>query len=53
MSRAPRVISGDDLAVEALEMLNANRITAVLVTDAANTPVGIVHLHDLLRVGVA
>lgn len=53
MSRTPRVISGDDLAVEALEMLNANRITAVLVTDAARRPIGIVHLHDLLRTGVA
>lgn len=53
MNRAPRTISGDDLAVEALEMLNANRITAVMVTDSGNHPIGIVHLHDLLRVGVA
>ena len=53
MNRKPRTISGDDLAVEALEMLNANRITAVLVTDGEKRPVGIVHMHDLLRVGVA
>lgn len=53
MTRNPRVISGDDLAVEALEMLNANRITAVMVVDVARRPVGIVHMHDLLRTGVA
>lgn len=53
MSRNPRTISGDDLAVEALEMLNRNRITAVLVVDETKKPVGIVHLHDLLRLGVA
>lgn len=53
MSRNPRVISGDDLAVEALEMLNSNRITAVMVVDAKKKPVGIVHMHDLLRTGVA
>jgi len=53
MSRNPRVISGDDLAVEALEMLNSHRITAVMVVDAKKKPVGIVHMHDLLRTGVA
>ena len=53
MSRAPRVISGDDLAVEAIEMLNVNRITAVMVTDSERRPTGIVHMHDLLRAGVA
>ncbi len=53
MSRKPRTISADDLAVEALEMLNRNRITAVLVVDGTDRPEGIVHLHDLLRLGVA
>ena len=36
----------------ALEILNSSKITALIVTDA-NKPVGIVHLHDLLRAGVA
>lgn len=53
MSRAPRTISGDDLAVEAIEMLNRHRITAVFVVDAERRPAGIVHMHDLLRLGVA
>jgi len=53
MTANPRVITADALAVEALEMLNSNRITAVMVTDGEHRPVGIVHMHDLLRLGVA
>jgi arabinose-5-phosphate isomerase len=40
------------LASEAVEMLNASKITVVVVTDG-NKPVGIVHVHDALRAGVA
>ena len=40
------------LASEALEILNSSKITALIVTDASR-PVGIVHLHDILRAGVA
>ncbi|WP_291852608.1 KpsF/GutQ family sugar-phosphate isomerase [Bradyrhizobium sp.] len=52
MTRSPKTISRDLLASEALEILNSSKITALIVTDA-NKPVGIVHLHDLLRAGVA
>jgi arabinose-5-phosphate isomerase len=52
MTKNPKTIGGDLLASEALEILNASKITALIVTEA-NKPVGIVHLHDLLRAGVA
>ncbi|MGB8400260.1 KpsF/GutQ family sugar-phosphate isomerase [Bradyrhizobium sp.] len=52
MTKNPKTIRGDLLAGEALELLNSSKITAVIVTDAGK-PVGIVHLHDLLRAGVA
>jgi arabinose-5-phosphate isomerase len=52
MTRNPKTIGGDTLAGEALELLNASKITALIVADAGS-PVGIVHLHDLLRAGVA
>ena len=52
MTHNPKTIGGDLLASEALEILNASKITALIVTDAKK-PVGIVHLHDLLRAGVA
>ena len=52
MTRNPKVVDRDSLASEALELLNSLKITALIVTQA-NKPVGIVHLHDLLRAGVA
>jgi arabinose-5-phosphate isomerase len=52
MTKNPKTISPSLLASEALEILNSSKITALLVTEAKK-PVGIVHLHDLLRAGVA
>ncbi len=52
MTRNPKTIARDSLASEALELLNSSKITTLVVTDAGK-PVGIIHLHDLLRAGVA
>ncbi|MDE2516940.1 MAG: KpsF/GutQ family sugar-phosphate isomerase [Rhodospirillales bacterium] len=55
MTRAPRRIGPDALAAEALHAMNAGPrpITSLFVTDAEDRPLGILHLHDLLRAGVA
>jgi arabinose-5-phosphate isomerase len=52
MTKAPITVRPDQLASEALELLNSAKITAVFVVESGK-PVGIVHLHDLLRAGVA
>lgn len=52
MSRTPKTAAPDELAGTVLERLNASAITALFVVDNAR-PVGILHLHDLLRLGVA
>ena len=52
MTRSPRTIGPDALAASALESLNSASITALMVVENRK-PVGIVHLHDLLRIGVA
>jgi arabinose-5-phosphate isomerase len=52
MTRNPKVIDSDSLASEALELLNSMKITSLIVTEASK-PVGILHLHELLRAGVA
>jgi arabinose-5-phosphate isomerase len=52
MTRNPKTIRPDQLASEALELLNSMKITALMVVEAGK-PVGIVHIHDLLRAGVA
>ena len=52
MTKNPKTIRSTLLAGEALEVLNASKITALIVTEASK-PVGIIHMHDLLRAGVA
>jgi len=52
MTRNPKTVRPDQIASEVLELLNASKITAALVVEAG-MPIGIVHLHDLLRIGVA
>jgi arabinose-5-phosphate isomerase len=52
MTKNPKTVTGDQLVSEALELLNSSKITAVIVVENG-APVGIVHLHDLLRAGVA
>jgi len=52
MTASPKTVRPDQLASEALQLLNASKITALIVVEA-DRPVGIVHFHDLLRVGLA
>jgi arabinose-5-phosphate isomerase len=51
MTRTPRSIAPDLLATEVLAELNDSGITTLFVVDDRR-PVGIVHVHDLLRAGV-
>ncbi len=55
MNAAPRTIAPDTLAAEALHLMNAGPrpITSLFVVDGALRPVGILHVHDLLRAGIA
>jgi arabinose-5-phosphate isomerase len=52
MTRNPKTVSPTVLAGEAVDLFNTSKITALFVTDGA-APVGIIHLHDVLRAGVA
>ena len=52
MTRTPLTAGPDTLASEALELLNQRNVSALMVLEDER-PVGIVHLHDLLRAGVA
>ena len=53
MTRNPRSVPPDDLAVEALALMNDKKITCLMVTDAAGRAIGVLHIHDCLRAGVA
>ena len=52
MTRGPKTVGPDTLAATALQMINSSAITSLMVVEEGR-PVGLVHLHDLLRIGVA
>ncbi len=52
MTANPKTVPPDLLASQALDILNASQITALFVVEDGR-PVGLVHVHDLLRAGVA
>jgi arabinose-5-phosphate isomerase len=53
MTVNPKTVAGSVLAGSALALLEDHNISALFVTDENRRPVGIVHFHDLLRVGAA
>ena len=55
MTPDPRTIGPEALAAEALRVMNAPErpVTTLFVVDSARIPLGILHIHDLLRVGQA
>ena len=52
MGRHPQTVTEDVMAVEVLARMNDARITCIFVVEG-HRPVGVVHIHDLLRAGVA
>lgn len=52
MTKNPKVIPPQLLAAEAVRIMETYKITALIVTNPANKPIGIVHMHDVLRAGV-
>jgi arabinose-5-phosphate isomerase len=52
MTKGPHTVRPDQLASEALEMLNSKKRTVLFVVEGRRA-VGVVHMHDLLRAGVA
>ena len=54
MTKNPKTVAPDVLAVEALNIMNntGNGITQLFVIEN-NKPIGVIHIHDCLRAGVA
>ena len=52
MTRRPKTVRPDQLVSEVIELLNSSKILTVMVVESGR-PIGIVHMHDLLRTGVA
>jgi arabinose-5-phosphate isomerase len=52
MTRGPKTVRPDQLISETLELLNSTKVTALFAVEGGK-PVGIIHVHDLLRAGAA
>jgi len=52
MTKNCKTISTTILAEKALQIMEENKITVILVSDKNNTLLGIIHMHDLLKAGV-
>jgi arabinose-5-phosphate isomerase len=52
MSKKPKTITKDLLASFALQQMENYNITSLIVVDGNNRPVGMVHLHDLVKLGL-
>ena len=53
MNANPKFISKHDLAAKALQIMETYSITSLLINDDDLRPIGIIHIHDLLKAGVA
>ena len=52
MTQNPRTIREDGLAAEALALLSEFIITALFIVNEADIPIGLIHVHDCLAIGV-
>jgi len=53
MTQNPKRISPDSYGASALNLMEKYSITALAVVDENSRPVGVIHIHDLLKAGVA
>ncbi|MBN2009259.1 KpsF/GutQ family sugar-phosphate isomerase [candidate division KSB1 bacterium] len=52
MNRNPRTMHEGDFAYNAYKLLTEFSIMQIVIVNATNSPIGIVHLHDLLEAGI-
>lgn len=52
MTASPRTMNKNMLAAQALNEMQNNKITALVVESDEGQPIGLIHMHDLLRAGI-
>lgn len=52
MSENCKIINSDLLAVEAIQLMEKYQITSLAIADNNNVPIGVIHMHDLLKSGL-
>lgn len=52
MTISPKTVSVSSLAADCLRVMNTNKITQIFVLDGARRPLGVVHMHAVLKAGL-
>ena len=53
LTPTPKTVRSSALAATSLQIMEKYSITSLVVTDNNNRPIGLIHIHDLLKAGVA
>jgi len=53
MIHSPKVINADALAAKALQVMESNKIMSLVIVDSENRVTGTIHMHDMLKAGIA
>ncbi len=52
MGGSPKTVAADKLAAEALRILEDHAITSLVIADDKGRPIGVIHIHDILKAGI-
>lgn len=52
MTKNPKTIEKDMLAIKALEVMEAFSITSLIVKNKKDMPIGVIHIHDIIKRGL-
>ncbi len=53
MTHSPKVINADALAAKALQLMESNKIMNLVIVDSEDRVAGVIHMHDILKAGIA
>ncbi len=53
MTKNPKVIRAEALAAEAIRIIEQNEISVLIAVDENRKPIGIIHIHEILKAGIA
>jgi arabinose-5-phosphate isomerase len=53
ITRSPKLINADELAVTALRLMEEHKITVLVCCQPDGRPHGVVHMHDILKTGIS
>jgi len=53
MTHSPKVLNAGALAAKALQLMESNAITNLVIVDSQDRVAGVIHMHDILKAGIA